>query len=204
MTEVAVPGTLREQQRAFTRRKLMEAGQQVFAAKGYPDATVDDIARQAGASRATFYLHFKSKSELMIALTEAALPYGIETYRVLDEMLEGDESQLRVRLHGWLAKWLDVWTSGADGSHAMLQATMLDPDVERYYLRTSEALVDGLRRYQGRVPAEQREGVRNRLLVLEMMTQRIFALASQSLLPLSGEQLVDILTDMWLDVLARA
>jgi AcrR family transcriptional regulator len=204
MTEGAGAGTLREQQRAYTRRKLMEAGQQVFAAKGYPDTAVDDIARQAGASRATFYLHFKSKSDLVIALLEDELPFAVETYHVLDEMLEGDASQLRGRLHGWLAQWLDVWTNEADANHAMLQASMLDPEVERHHLRVSEALVDGLRRYHERTPAEERENVRNRVLILEMMTQRIFALASQSLLPVSGDRLIDILTDMWLEVLAGA
>ena len=70
MSQVEGSPTLREQQRAYTRRRLMEAAQQVFAAKGYPDTRVDDIARQAGASRATFYLHFKTKNEIFIELIE--------------------------------------------------------------------------------------------------------------------------------------
>jgi AcrR family transcriptional regulator len=201
MPQVEGPATLREQQRAYTRRRLMEAARQVFAAKGYPDTRVDDIARQAGASRATFYLHFKSKCELMTALVDDGVPFAVETYHVLDQMLEDDGPQLPGRLRGWLAEWLDVWTNGADVNHAMLQATMLESDVERHHLRLSEALVDGLERHQERVPAQQRGDARNRALVLEMMTQRIFALASQSMLPISGDCLLDILTEMWLEVL---
>jgi AcrR family transcriptional regulator len=201
MPHVEGPATLREQQRAYTRRRLMEAAQQVFAAKGYPDTRVDDIARQAGASRATFYLHFKSKCELMTALVDDWVPFAVETYHVLDQMLEDDGPQLPGRLRGWLAQWLDVWTNGADVNHAMLQATMLESDVELHHLRLSEALVDGLERHQERVPAPQRGDARNRALVLEMMTQRIFALASQSMLPISGDCLLDILTEMWLEVL---
>ena len=201
MSQVEGPATLREQQRAYTRRRLMEAAQQVFAAKGYPDTRVDDIARQAGASRATFYLHFKSKCELMTALVEDGLPFAVETYHVLDEMLADGGPQLRARLREWLAEWLDVWTNGADVNHAMLQATMLESDVELHYLRLSEALVDGLEHHQERVPAARRAGARNRALILEMMTQRIFALASQSMLPVSGDSLLDILTEMWTEVL---
>src|SRR6201996_1663656 len=160
-------GTLREQQRAFTRRRLMEAGQQEFAAKGYLDTRVEDIARLAGASRATFYLHFKSKSELMIALAEEMLPFAVGTYRDLDEMLRGHGPELRERLRKWLAQWLDVWTSGAEANHAMLQATMLDADVEQHYLRVSEALIDSLQQYHARVPADERDAARDRALILE-------------------------------------
>jgi AcrR family transcriptional regulator len=204
MTEVAGAGTLREQQRAFTRRKLMEAGQQEFAANGYLDTRVEDIARVAGASRATFYLHFKSKSDLMIALAEEWLPFAVGTYHDLDEMLEDRGPQLRQRLREWLAQWLDVWTSGSEANHAMLQATMLDSEVEQHYLRVSEALVDSLKRYHERVPDEERDAARDRVLILEMMTQRVFALASQATLPVPRERLLDILTEMWSDVLGSS
>ena len=202
MTEAGA-GTLREQQRAFTRRRLMEAGQREFAAKGYLDTRVEDIARLAGASRATFYLHFKSKSELMIALAEEMLPFAVGTYRDLDDMLQDRGPELRERLRKWLAQWLDVWSSGAEANHAMLQATMLDADVEQHYLKVSEALVDSLKHYHERVPADERDAARDRALILEMMTQRVFALASQKALPVPRERLLDILTEMWVDVLGN-
>lgn len=179
----------------------MEASQQVFADKGYLDTRVDDIARQAGASRATFYLHFKSKSELMMAQVDDLTPFAVETYHVLDKMLQDDGPQLPGRLRGWLAQWLDLWTSGADLNRAMLQATMLESDVERHHLRLSEALVDGLEQYLEQIPEARRAAARNRVLILEMMTQRIFAVASHSMLPVPGERLLDILTAMWLEIL---
>ena len=79
--------SLREQQRAYTRQRLIEAAGQVFATRGYPDATVDEIASEAGASRATFYLHFKGKTELVAALVEESVPFTVERYRLLDELL---------------------------------------------------------------------------------------------------------------------
>jgi AcrR family transcriptional regulator len=202
MTEVAGPLSIREQQRAFTRRRLLEVAQQLFAAQGYPETTVDDIARAAGASRATFYLHFKSKAELMGAAIDASVPMAVETYHVLDEQLADGGPQLPGRLRAWLAEWLERWTSGAQASHATLQATMLEPEVETHHLRLSEALVDSLTGYFERMPADERAAARERALVLEIMTQRIFALASRSKLPVSADRLLDILAEFWLQVFA--
>ena len=53
--------SLREQHRVFTRERLIQGALEVFAHKGYVAATIDDIVAAAGASRATFYLHFHSK-----------------------------------------------------------------------------------------------------------------------------------------------
>lgn len=180
----------------------MEVARQLFAAQGYPDTTVDDIARTAGASRATFYLHFKSKAELMAALIDTATPMAVETYHTLDEVLSGDGPQLRARLRGWLAEWLERWTDGAQASHAMLQATMLEPELELHYLRQSQTLVAGLERFFDRVPAGERAAARERALVLEIMTQRIFALMSRAKLPVAEDRTLDILTGFWLEVFA--
>ena len=66
MTEVDGPLSMREQQRAFTRRRLMEVAQQLFAAQGYPETTVDDIARAAGVNKALIYRSFDSKEEIFV------------------------------------------------------------------------------------------------------------------------------------------
>ena len=193
---------MREQQRAFTRKRLIEAARQVFAERGYPDATVDEIASEAGASRATFYLHFKSKAELAAALVEDVTPVAVQRYRLLDEVLASSDSSLRDKLRDWLQDWLGIWRQAAQASHALLQAAMLEPEVEMHRLRQSEALVDALEDYFAGLPEAERSPARDRLLVLEIMTQRILSLASMSRLPIGDDEVLDILTDMWLRVLA--
>ena len=195
------PQPLREQQRAFTRKRLIEAARQVFAERGYPDATVDEIASEAGASRATFYLHFKSKTELAAALVEDVTPFAVQRYRLLDELLAAGGPSLRDKLREWLHDWLGIWSQSAQASHALLQAAMLEPEVERQRLRQSEALVDALEDYFAGLPEAERGPARDRVLVLEIMTQRILALASMSRLPIGDNEVLDILTDMWLSVL---
>jgi AcrR family transcriptional regulator len=46
---------LRDERRA----QLVHAAREVFGAKGYHDATVDDITRAAGVAKGTFYLYFE-------------------------------------------------------------------------------------------------------------------------------------------------
>ena len=48
---------------ARNRQRLIDAAEQVFAARGL-DATLDDIARHAGVNVATAYRHFANKHEL--------------------------------------------------------------------------------------------------------------------------------------------
>ena len=62
--------TLRTAQKQYTRERLVAAAVDLFVAKGYAATTVDDIATGAGATRATFYLHFRSKAELVRGLMQ--------------------------------------------------------------------------------------------------------------------------------------
>lgn len=52
------------------RQRLLEAIASCVAHKGYPDTTISDIAAKAKVSKRTFYEHFNSKSECLIALYE--------------------------------------------------------------------------------------------------------------------------------------
>ncbi|HSI52951.1 MAG: TetR/AcrR family transcriptional regulator [Ramlibacter sp.] len=54
------------------RHRLLEGMAHAVAAKGYGDATIADIVREASVSRRTFYEHFSTKAECLIALYEAA------------------------------------------------------------------------------------------------------------------------------------
>jgi AcrR family transcriptional regulator len=203
MSEATGSVPLREQQRAFTRSKLMESAKQVFAARGFPDATVDDIAREAGASRATFYLHFRNKTHLAAALVDDARPFAVSRYHKLDAMLCEGGQQLREQLHLWLSQWLEIWAARAEASHALLQAAMLEPDVEAHRLQISVALIDALECYLGQMPEGDRQAVRERALVLEIMTQQIFALASMRQLPVGDEEMLVILVGMWYQTLVE-
>jgi AcrR family transcriptional regulator len=198
------PQTLREQQRAFTRNRLIETALRVFGERGYPDATVDEIASAAGASRATFYLHFKGKAELAAAVVDDITPYVVDRYRVLDRLLAGGNLPTRAELRGWLAQWLGVWGQSPQAGHVLLQAAILEPELEVVRLRQSATFVDSLENYFAGLPRATRSAQRNKLLLLEITSQRILALASMSKLPVGNDEALDVLTGMWMNVLAGA
>src|SRR5919108_4327836 len=52
------------------RDELLAAALRVFARRGYREASVDEIAAEAGYSKGALYWHFSGKAELLMALLE--------------------------------------------------------------------------------------------------------------------------------------
>jgi AcrR family transcriptional regulator len=55
------------------RQRLLEAAAEVFARRGYAEASAEAISREAGMSKATFYEHFANKEEAILALFDEAV-----------------------------------------------------------------------------------------------------------------------------------
>ncbi len=53
-----------------TKEKLLEAGLEVFAEKGFEGARVEEIARRAGVNIRMLYHHFRSKEGLFLKVVE--------------------------------------------------------------------------------------------------------------------------------------
>jgi len=66
----------RRQRASATRERILLAAEQLFAAQGYATVTMEAIAREAGISLATIYLHFAGRAAMVGALAEeiAAAP----------------------------------------------------------------------------------------------------------------------------------
>lgn len=62
--------TLPQQRARETRHRILDAASRVFARRGYSQATVEDIAAEAGVSNGALYHHFESKEELFRALLD--------------------------------------------------------------------------------------------------------------------------------------
>ena len=60
-------GTTTERGRR-TRRRLLDAAEEVFAEHGYHDASVARIVERAGVAQGTFYIYFRSKQEIFAQL----------------------------------------------------------------------------------------------------------------------------------------
>jgi AcrR family transcriptional regulator len=60
----------REERKAQTRERLIDAAAQVFAQRGVEAATLDEVAAAAGYTKGAVYSNFASKTDLLIALLE--------------------------------------------------------------------------------------------------------------------------------------
>jgi TetR/AcrR family fatty acid metabolism transcriptional regulator len=61
------------QERSRTRReRLLDAALEVFAARGYNESAIDEIARASETSKGGLYFHFPSKQALFLALLDQA------------------------------------------------------------------------------------------------------------------------------------
>jgi TetR/AcrR family fatty acid metabolism transcriptional regulator len=63
------------------REAILRAGVRVFAAKGFFNSKVADIAREAGIADGTVYLYFKSKDEILHSIFDRAMAEFIEEGR---------------------------------------------------------------------------------------------------------------------------
>jgi len=95
--EQYVPDSAHLDAQGRRRRRLVESGSALFAQHGYRRTSVDDIARHAGVSKATFYAYFKNKGELVFHAI------GLEKKRAFEQILPMLQPDLapRERVKRW-------------------------------------------------------------------------------------------------------
>jgi len=84
-----------------TRRdNMIESALKVFAQKGYSDATMADISKEAGVSTPVLYEYFKTKEDLLFAIPDK---YTKEPTRIMEFILpyiRGPEAKIRAIVQG--------------------------------------------------------------------------------------------------------
>jgi AcrR family transcriptional regulator len=75
----------RDESRAETRRRLLDAAWQVFAEKGFEGCSVDDLVERAGYSKGAFYSNFESKDAIFLELLKE---HKAETLGQLEALLD--------------------------------------------------------------------------------------------------------------------
>jgi len=122
------PGTpsLREAQRQFTHERLIDAAQQEFDERGYVAARIDDIATRAGATRATFYLHFHGKSDVILELLDRG---RADFHPLWDQLAELPRSPSLQEVRAWVQAAAEVWERHAARSRVVVQAVNADPEL---------------------------------------------------------------------------
>jgi AcrR family transcriptional regulator len=103
------------QDKDMRREQILEAAIRLFVDKGFENSSVDEIAKEAGLSKGTIYWYFKSKFEILFAITDRCTT----------------ESQCAIRMFAESEKW------GAEmlyRSHRILNDShMLDDKHDRVF-----------------------------------------------------------------------
>lgn len=84
------------------RSRLLEGMANAVAHKGYADTTIADIVREASVSRRTFYEHFATKAECLVALYEAASHNALKVLRQAVDPSQAWEAQIERALSAYL------------------------------------------------------------------------------------------------------
>jgi len=195
----AAPTSLRERQKEFTRRQLLDAAHEEFASRGYASTTVEDIVARAGASRATFYMHFESKAQMVAEVAARLQPMVDECCRRLDVALVAGS---RGDLSGWLEYVFDWYAqyggclASWEGLIAVESGTQIT--VKGMFRHLPEVMTD----YVERWPLQQRAEARLRIVLLACQLERAFSTSPLSTWSDTERSMfIDVMTDLWYDAL---
>jgi YD repeat-containing protein len=113
----AKPVPLRRQQRDFTRQRLVDAARELFKRNGTRATSVDDIAKAAGTSRATFYAHFTDKQDVIREFARSMWETAFTVYNDFGKLTEWNHQTIGV----WMRELFDAWEQNADTTFLVIQ-----------------------------------------------------------------------------------
>lgn len=164
---VVSPRSTAARTREVNRRAIVDATVELLA-RGVPfaDMTIEQIVRQAGLSRPTFYAHFRDKRALVldlgatvqIAVAEAANPW-----------LSSGEGDVR----STLAAVLDAFRDHRHALSAVVEAAGYDEEVSQFWHALHDLFrVAAVARVRAGHPSLPPERIDARAYALVLMTER--------------------------------
>jgi len=187
-------GGLREAQRLLTRERLVDAAIALFGRRGFRAVTIEQIAAEAGAYRAIFYLHFRNKEDVANAIGDRLVPNIQATFAALDAIPDPSLEDVRA----WLAEGMSEQTDERRNLLAVAtEANVADPDLADDYLRFINLFIDAMPNYLGRFSPEDLPAARTRMLMQLVQFERLsyVMVVQRASAPL--EPLLDELAESW-------
>jgi AcrR family transcriptional regulator len=192
-------GGVRSEYKALTRQRLTEAAIAEFEETGYARCTIEDVAKRAGTSRATFYVHFSSKVELVEGLWDVVRRSLIQLYRELARLEVRDSPAIEA----WMLRTFAFYAENRQRLLAIHEAIALETDLaEVYFARTNEVvdLVAPLIREDHVITDES---ARFRAALLTMQHERFCFFWILRQMPFDRDEAVRTLTQVWFEHLGH-
>lgn len=188
--------TLREEQKATTRRRILETAHSLFVERGYAAVTIDDITSTVGCSRATFYLHFPNKMEVLAKIgAETVDQRALTVYADLDRVLQTGEREAFV---AWVRRALAWFSDNRTLLPAWDEASVLEPEFRRIARSAIGELPAAMPAYLAAWGPEREDQARLRIELLVSQLERFFTRwAVQSSIQTPDDLAAEVLTDIW-------
>jgi TetR/AcrR family transcriptional regulator, ethionamide resistance regulator len=163
----------------------------------YADLNIERIATRAGISRTAFYFYFRDKRELLMRLTEDV---NEQLYQQADIWFSGagaPEPEIREALTNIAALYAEHGVL----LRAIVEVSTYDDEVAQFWRAMLGRFVDASRR---RIEAEQEVGLsvathaQATAFALCWMTERTMYQQLVQGGPMSAEEMVDALVEIWL------
>ncbi|WP_233608116.1 TetR/AcrR family transcriptional regulator [Nocardia stercoris] len=192
--------SLREEQKKQTRARLVEAARQLFAEQGYGAVRIDDIAAVVGCSRATFYLYFNGKVDVLREIGAEATSMGVaRSFENLEHALRTDS---RTEFVAWVRQSIAWFEENKDLLPAWDEAAVLEPEFRAVAREGIAAMATGMTGYLSRWPADRREEAALRVELLVAQLERFFTRwALHGTIDVSAERAAEVLADIWFPAL---
>lgn len=91
------------QKRSEARKEqILKAAEKIFAKKGFHEATISEVAREAGLSDATIYEYFSTKEELLFSIPRETTRRGMERMEGYLKGIRGAGNKIRTIIYHYL------------------------------------------------------------------------------------------------------
>lgn len=115
-----------------TRKAILAASERVIGSRGFNDASIGLITREAGVAQGTFYIYFKSKDDVF---SELVLEMGRSVRHALSTATEDISDRLEAEKAG-LKAFLEFVQAHPDLYRIVQEALFVDPKAYEEYYRT--------------------------------------------------------------------
>ena len=135
--ELRRPGKVLGARANRTIAAILDATRQILLVRGYAGTTIDDIARTAEISRASFYTYFPSKRDVLLTLGAHAVD---DAAAVIDALTDLPRPWQLADLEGWVERYFGLLDEHGSFAFAWTQAAHQDLDLRRGGMRGHLAL----------------------------------------------------------------
>lgn len=166
-----------------------------FLEVGYEAASIEGIARRAGVSRATYYIHFTNKVEVLVEIWHTSIDKDI--LRIIADFDALGAYPTRSALRKWIDKAVSYWEKSADMVELTAQVLALDPQMTGPWVELNVQAVNAMPNYLSRFSTRELPLARMRMGMLLLQLDRMCFILNRGELPQGRPVLIDALTDIW-------